>query len=61
MCSQYNSTLPIVDNPQRKRTFDAALINFRQNGADVWLGANASDYGSLDWRWLDGRQYSAGE
>ena len=58
MCSQYYSTLPIVDNPQRKRTVQAAVLYFYKSEIDVWLGAKASDYGSGNWRWIDGRQYS---
>lgn len=58
MCKQHNSTLPIVDKPEHKRSAEAALRSFDLNGADVWLGANASDNGSRNWRWLDGSQYS---
>src|SRR6218665_2914100 len=54
MCNQFNSTLPIVDNAEHKRSFEAAVNYFHMNEADVWLGANASDYGSSNWLWLDG-------
>lgn len=55
MCSWYNSTLPVVDSPNRQRSVVAALYNFSLNGTtDIWLGANASDYGADNWRWLDG-------
>lgn len=58
MCKKYNSTLPIVDKPNRERSFVAALYYFKMNGADVWLGAKASDNGPGNWRWLDGSRYS---
>lgn len=58
MCRKYNATLPIVDDADRQRSVVAALYNFRlADNVDVWLGANASDYGSGNWRWLDVRQY----
>ena len=58
MCSQYNSTLPTVDNRDLKRSVEAVVHYFRMNAIDVWLGAKATDYGSSNWLWLDGRQYS---
>ena len=60
VCRMYNSTLPIVDNPDRQRSVVAALYNFTLNGtAEVWLGATASDDGSNNWRWLDGSPCNA--
>lgn len=59
MCKKYNSTLPIVDGPDRQRSVVTALSYFKLNGiADVWLGATAFDYGSGNWWWLDGSKYS---
>lgn len=56
VCKRYNSTLPIVDNPDRQWSVEAALNNFTMHGnVDVWLGAKASDNGPNNWRWLDGR------
>lgn len=63
MCSPYNSTLPIVDNPGHKRSVEAAVHYSHPTGAHtcIWLGANASYYGSGNCLWLDGGKYSVGE
>jgi len=55
ICRKHNSGVPIVDNPNRQKSVVAAIYNFNLHGnADVWLGANASDNDSNNWRWLDG-------
>lgn len=58
MCRKYNSTLPIVDSPDRQRSFLAAVYNFNLNDTEnVWLGAYSSDSGVANWRWLDGSRF----